>query len=90
MAKQIYEVVGTCTINVVKRVKAKDEYDALKKASELFDGLYTEWNGNSVFVRGEGEEISEDGGYVEWNNAYVTDDDDYDRSDDYDDDEEED
>lgn len=88
MEKKIYEVTGTYTINVIKRVKAKDEDEAMKLAEELFEGVDTEWNGNSVFVRGEGEEVSAEG-YVEWISAEETNNEDYDTQTDEEDDEDE-
>ena len=77
MEKKIYEVTGKYTINVIKRVKAKDEDEAMELAEQLFEGLHTEWNGNSVFVNGEGEEVSAEG-YVEWLSAEETNNEDYD------------
>lgn len=89
MAKKIYEVTGNYTINVIKRVKARDEDEAMRVAQDLFEGVHTEWNGNSVFVQGEGEEVSAEG-YTEWISAEETNNDDYDtQSDDYLDDEDE-
>ena len=77
MEKKIYEVTGKYTINVIKRVKAKDEDEAMYLADRFFEGLHTEWNGNSVFVNGEGEEVSAEG-YVEWLSAEETNNEDYD------------
>lgn len=77
MEKKIYDVTGKYTINVIKRVKAKDEYEAMELAEEFFEGVHTEWNGNSVFVHGEGEEVSAEG-YVEWISVDETNNEDYD------------
>lgn len=88
MAKKIYEVTGRYTINVIKRVKAKDEEEAMFLADELFEDVETEWDGSSVFVSGEGEEVSAEG-YVEWISAEETDNEDYDTQTDDGDDEDE-
>ena len=88
MEKKIYEVTGSYTINVIKRVKAKDEYEAMELAEDLFEGIHTEWDGSSVFVTGEGEEVSAEG-YVEWISAEETNNEDYDTQTDEEDDEDE-
>ena len=85
MDKKIYEVTGCYTINVIKRVKASDEEEAMRLAEELFEDVHTEWNRNSVFVHGEGEELSAEG-CVEWISAEETDNEDYDTQTDEDDD----
>ena len=36
MSKKIYEVRGTITIEVLKRVKADDEYEAMELAEKYF------------------------------------------------------
>ena len=79
--KQIYEVVGTYTITVMKRVMANDEDEAMELAEEHFGGI-TEYCGNGgidklIGVEDESESVAADG-YVEWLNAYVTDDNRYD------------
>ena len=79
MAKNIYEVRGTVTIDVIKRVKANDPFEAMELANQCFEGLSTEWNGNSVFVSGEGEELEANYDYYpEWSSAEETDNDDFD------------
>lgn len=81
MAKQIYEVRGTYAITVLKRVKAKDEQEAIELAERYFSGI-TEYCGNGgydklVGVEEDSESVSADG-CVEWQDAYETDDDRYD------------
>ena len=83
MAKQIYEVRGTVTIEVFKRVKAKDEYEAMELAHKHFSGL-GEYGGNGgwdkiIGVEGESESVQKCGDYVHWQEAYETDDGRYDR-----------
>lgn len=39
MAKKIYEVRGTYTISVLKRVKANDEYEEMELAEKHFSGI---------------------------------------------------
>ena len=82
MAKKIYEVRGTVTIEVLKRVKANDEYEAMELAEEYFDGL-DEYCGNGghdklIGVCESSESVQLCGDYIEWKNAYETDNDNYD------------
>ena len=82
MAKKIYEVRGTITIEVFKRVKAHDAYEAVELAEKHFNGL-TEYCGNGgidklIGVDQSSESVSCNGGYVEWEEAYETDNDNYD------------
>lgn len=91
--KQIYEVVGTYTITVMKRVKANDEDEAMELAEKYFSGI-TEYCGNGgvdklIGVDDDSESVSADG-CIEWKDAYVTEDDRYDYNTDDEDDEEED
>ena len=81
MAKQIYEVRGTYTITVLKRVKANDEQEALELAERHFSGI-TEYCGNGgydklVGVDNDSESVEAED-YIEWQEAYETDDDRYD------------
>lgn len=82
MAKKIYEVRGTVTIEVLKRVKAKDEYEAKELAEKYFNGLQ-EYCGNGGIDKLIGaedcsESVQLSGDYVEWQEAYETDNDSYD------------
>jgi hypothetical protein len=82
MAK-IYEVRGTITIEVFKRVKANDEDEAMELADYHFAGL-TEYCGNGgtdklIGVQESSESVQLCGDYVDWQEAYETDDDRYDR-----------
>ena len=79
--KEIYEVVGTYTITVMKRVKANDEDEAIELAEKYFGGII-EYCGNGgidklIGVCDDSESVAADG-YVEWKEAYVTDNDSYD------------
>lgn len=82
MSKKIYEVRGTITIEVLKRVKANDEYEAMELAEEHFKGL-DEYCGNGghdklIGVYESSESVQLCGDYIEWQEAYETDNDDYD------------
>ena len=81
MAKQIYEVEGTATITVRKRVKANSEEEAIELASKYFDGLgcYCGNGGTDklIGVCSYSESVDTDG-YVDWTDAFVTENDDYD------------
>lgn len=81
MAKKIYEVRGTMVVNILKRVKANDEYEAMELAAELFQGV-EEYVGNGGYDKligvCEDSESIEASSYVEWQEAYETDDDRYD------------
>ena len=83
MSKKIYEVRGTYTISVYKRVKAEDEYEATQLAKEHFSGI-EEYVGNGGYDKLIGvSEYSESvaaNGEVEWEEAYETDDDRYDEA----------
>ena len=81
MAKQIYEVEGTATILVKKRVKANSEEEAIELADKYFGGL-TCYCGNGgidklIGVCSYSESVDTDGD-VEWTDAFVTENDDYD------------
>lgn len=76
MARQIYEVEGTISIIVKKRVKAKDEEEAKELARKYFNGL-TCYCGNGgtdklIGVSDYSESVEDCGDYVEWTGAYVT------------------
>ena len=82
MARQIYEVEGTISILVKKRVKANNEDEAKELARKYFGGL-TCYAGNGgwdklIGVDDPSESVDESGDYVEWTDAYVTENDDYD------------
>ena len=82
MSKKIYEVRGTITIEVLKRVKANDEDEAMELADYHFSGL-TEYCGNGgtdklIGVQESSESVQTCGDYVDWKEAYETDNDDYD------------
>lgn len=82
MAKKVYEVVGTTTIVVLKRVKALNEYEAMELAEAHFKGLEC-YCGNGgwdklIGVSEESESVEVNGDYVEWREAYETDSCDYD------------
>ena len=84
MSKAIYEVRGTITIEVLKRVKAKDEDEAMELAEKHFSGL-TEYCGNGgndklVGVEEYSESVQTCGDYVKWEEAYETDNDNYDEA----------
>ena len=92
--KQIYEVEGSYTITVRKRVMASSEEEAFELADEYFGGI-TEYCGNGGIDKLIGVDDSESvaaDGMIEWRDAYVTDDDRYDyrTEDEEEDDEEED
>lgn len=81
MAKKIYEVKGTCEVTILKRVKANNEDEAMELAEKLFQGV-TSFLGNGgtdklIGVYDSSESI-EPMGYVNWEDAYETDDDRYD------------
>lgn len=77
--KKIYEVRGTVTIDVFKRVKANNKEEAMELAENHFGGLTTYGcNSEMIGVEGEGESINEYGDDPEWKEAYETDNDDYD------------
>ena len=81
MAKQIYEVRGSCTITVLKRVKANSEEKAKKLAEEYFGGLMA-YVGNGdidklIGVDNDSESVEAED-YIKWEEAYETDDDRYD------------
>lgn len=81
MSKQIYEVRGTYTITILKRVKANSEDEAMELADRYFNGI-NEYCGNGgwdklVGVECESESVQADG-CVDWFEAYETDDDRYD------------
>ena len=84
MGKAIYEVRGTITIEVLKRVKAKDEDEAMELAEKHFSGLkgYCGNGGNDKLVGVEeySESVQTCVDYVEWEEAYETDNDDYDEA----------
>ena len=80
--KKIYEVRGTVTIDVLKRVKANSESEAMEFAQKYFSGLQ-EYCGNGgtdklIGVDESSESVELNGDYVEWREAYETDNDDYD------------
>ena len=82
MAKKIYEVRGTVTIEVLKRVKANDEYEAMELAEKYFKGL-DEKCGNGghdkmIAVDDISETILLCDDRVDWQDACETDDDRYD------------
>lgn len=56
-----YAVHFPITIEVVKRVRATSAEQAEEIVRDLFRGLSLEWNGNSAFCDGEGEEIVDSG-----------------------------
>jgi hypothetical protein len=81
MPKKIYEVRGTVVIEVLKRVKAHNEEQAMELAENLFGGI-TAYCGNGgtdklIGVDNDSESI-EPNDYVEWKEANETDDDRYD------------
>lgn len=81
MSKKIYEVRGTLTIDVLKRVRANDEYEAMELAQEHFKGI-EEYVGNGGYdkligVSEDSESVGKNGD-VEWQEAYETNDDRYD------------
>lgn len=78
--KEIYEVTGTCTITVKKRVLANSPEEALEKAEETFGGI-RECLGNGgddklIGVDNNSESIFAND-YIEWdeNDIVITDDD---------------
>jgi hypothetical protein len=80
---EIYEVRGTVTIEVLKRVKAKDEYAAIELAKRYFNGLEG-YCGNGGYdkligVCEESESVQLCGDSIDWHEAQLTDDDRYDR-----------
>lgn len=81
MAKKIYEVRGTVAVDVFKRVKANDEYEAMELAAQLFQGI-EQYVGNGgcdkLIGVAEDSESVEAIDYIEWEEAYETDDDRYD------------
>ena len=81
MAKKIYEVIGTCEVTVLKRVKANSPEEAMELADDLFQGIHSFLgNGDSdklIGVYDCSESINGDD-YVKWEDAYETDDDRYD------------
>ena len=84
MAKKTYEVRGTVTVEVFKRVKANDEHEAIELAEQYLSGL-TEYCGNGgtdklIGVEEESESVQTSGDYVEWHEACETDDDRYDKN----------
>lgn len=84
MAKKIYEVRGLATIEVLKRVKANDEDEAIELAEQYFNGL-TEFCGNGgtdklVGVYEDSESVQTCVDCIEWQDAYETDDDRYDEN----------
>ena len=79
MAKKIYEVRGTITIDVFKRVKANNAEEAMELAERHFGGLTTYGcHSEQIGVEGEGESLQEYGDDPEWVEAYESEDDDYD------------
>lgn len=96
--KEIYEVTGTCTITIKKRVLANSPEEALEKAEETFGGIES-YLGNGgddklIGVDNDSESIFASD-YIEWdeNDIVITDDDridkdEEDEDDDYYDDEE--
>lgn len=82
MPKKIYEVRGNLVIEVVKRVKAHDEDEAIDLAERLFSGLES-YCGNGgidklIGVSEDSESVEDVGNCVVWTEAYETDDDRYD------------
>lgn len=77
--KKIYEVRGTITIDVFKRVKANNKEEAMKLAEKHFGGLTTYGMHNTMIgVESEGESINEYGDSPDWHEAYESENDDYD------------
>ena len=79
--KEIYEVTGTCTITVKKRVLANSPEEAYEKVTNTFNGI-NEYCGNGgddklIGVENISESVFADCGYVEWdeNDIVITDDD---------------
>lgn len=82
MARQIYEVEGIISIRVKKRVKANERDEAIRLADKYFNGL-TCYCGNGgtdklIGVSDYSESVEDCGDYVEWTDAYVTENNDYD------------
>lgn len=93
--KEIYEVTGTCTITVKKRVLANSPEEALEKVINTFNGI-NEYCGNGgddklIGVENRSESVFADCGYVEWDESSVeiTDDDRYEYEDEDEDDDDE-